>query len=86
MATTVMQGKTAEEILQNSMSEEDQNCNSLSENDTKDEKPRWGPQHAGARELAAGYTRGKSPVKNFSSRLNGIWSVVRSIDQSRDSR
>lgn len=57
----VMQGKTAQEILQNSMSEEDQNCNSFSENDTKDEKPRWGPQHAGAQVLAAGYTRGLCP-------------------------
>ena len=40
------------------MTEEDQNYNSLAENDGKSSVPRWGPQHAGAKELAAGYTRG----------------------------
>ena len=39
------------------MSEEDPNQNDLSQASVKERKPRWGPQHAGAMELASQYTR-----------------------------
>ena len=53
-----MANKTAEEVVQNSMTEDDPNGNSqLSE---KPDIPRWGPQHAGAKELASQYTLGNS--------------------------
>ena len=58
MAANTKEMKSPEQIIQNSMTEEDQNYNSLAENDGKNSVPRWGPQHAGAKELAAGYTRG----------------------------
>lgn len=41
------------------MCEEDPNGNSLSRAAQSETVPRWGAQHAGAKELAAGYTRGK---------------------------
>ena len=50
--------KTEHEILQYSMTEEDPNGNAAAVETQADTKARWGHQHAGARELAAGYTRG----------------------------
>ncbi|KAK3085727.1 hypothetical protein FSP39_007866 [Pinctada imbricata] len=52
-----MASKSEDDILQNSMAEDDQNGNE-SVNATA-QIPRWGPQHAGAKELASQYTRGK---------------------------
>ncbi|KAK7491405.1 hypothetical protein BaRGS_00017383 [Batillaria attramentaria] len=50
--------KTETDILQNSMLEDDPNSNTqLTEGFQS--KPRWGPQHAGAKELASQYTFGK---------------------------
>lgn len=40
------------------MAEEDPNQNDPSEFSAKEKKPRWGPQHAGAIELASQYTFG----------------------------
>ena len=48
--------KSEREILENSMFEDDENQNNPVS--STEVKPRWGPQHAGARELAAGYTPG----------------------------
>ncbi|XP_076339586.1 plasmanylethanolamine desaturase 1-like isoform X2 [Tachypleus tridentatus] len=59
--------KTEKQIMENSMPEDDPNCNS----DTHQENSgirRWGPNHAGAKELASYYTKGK--------RLQEIISVV----------
>jgi ubiquitin-conjugating enzyme E2 variant len=51
-----MSGKTDREILHNSMLEDDPNSNTqITEGDAR---PRWGPQHAGAKELASQYTFG----------------------------
>lgn len=55
--------KTEKQIFENSMPEDDPNCNSdvIKEDFTEEDfsKPRWGPNHAGAKELASLYTRGK---------------------------
>ncbi len=40
------------------MAEDDPNQNGPPEADTTTSAPRWGPQHAGAKELAAQYTLG----------------------------
>ena len=49
-------------ILKHSMLEDDPNCNSsaLASNPKDNCKPRWGPSHKGAQELAQLYSRGKS--------------------------
>ncbi len=49
--------KTEYEIMRDSMPEDDINQNSSIP--TTARTPRWGPQHAGAQELASGYTNGK---------------------------
>ncbi|CAN7992387.1 unnamed protein product [Ixodes hexagonus] len=55
--------KTEKQIYENSMPEDDPNSNSdtyqVNEQFQGELKPRWGPYHAGARELASLYTRGK---------------------------
>lgn len=59
MATTFLSPvKTDQQILQNSMLEDDPNANSsVSPEETL--SPRWGPTHKGAQELANLYSRGK---------------------------
>lgn len=52
-----MASELSGEILRNSMAEHDPNFNS--EYNQQEYKPRWGPQHKGAVELAQQYTAGK---------------------------
>lgn len=49
--------KTEQEILKNSMLEDDPNAN-CAVTEIEKIKPRWGPQHKGAQELANLYTKG----------------------------
>ncbi|XP_037904211.1 plasmanylethanolamine desaturase, partial [Hermetia illucens] len=52
--------KTDQEILENSMLEDDPNGNSSIKSNTAEKtSPRWGPQHKGAQELANLYSPGK---------------------------
>lgn len=51
--------KTEQEILANSMLEDDPNANSAVTNEEK-LRPRWGPRHKGAQELANLYSAGKN--------------------------
>ncbi|XP_065357986.1 plasmanylethanolamine desaturase 1 [Calliphora vicina] len=52
--------KSDQEILENSMHEDDPNGNSaLEQTFTEKASPRWGPQHKGAQELAQLYSPGK---------------------------
>lgn len=51
--------KTEQEILANSMLEDDPNANSAVTHEEKT-RPRWGPQHKGAQELANLYSTGRS--------------------------
>ena len=57
--------KSPKEILTNSMPEGDPNSNT---DITKEEekKPRWGPNHKGAKELANLYSSGRVPHFDFS--------------------
>lgn len=51
--------KTDQQILENSMLEDDPNANSELISDPVDlQRPRWGPQHKGAQELANLYSSG----------------------------
>lgn len=50
--------KTEKEILANSMLEDDPNANCVVTNEEKI-RPRWGPKHKGAQELANLYSSGK---------------------------
>lgn len=60
MATSVLSPvKTEAQIINNSMLEEDPNDNSAT-NEEEKIKPRWGPYHKGAKELASLYSRGKA--------------------------
>ena len=52
-----MEKEFSEDILKNSMPEGEENSNN--EYSPKEFKPRWGPQHAGAKELASQYTAGE---------------------------
>ncbi|KAK3860647.1 hypothetical protein Pcinc_033312 [Petrolisthes cinctipes] len=59
MAASVLSAvKTEAQIINNSMLEEDPNDNSAT-NEEEKIKPRWGPYHKGAKELAGLYSRGK---------------------------
>lgn len=49
--------KTEQEILKNSMLEDDPNANCAT-TEIEKVRPRWGPQHKGAQELANLYTNG----------------------------
>lgn len=52
--------KSEKQILENSMPEDDPNSNSdVIKEDKYYTKARWGPNHAGAKELASLYTRGE---------------------------
>uniref|UniRef100_A0A336LYN7 CSON008494 protein n=1 Tax=Culicoides sonorensis TaxID=179676 RepID=A0A336LYN7_CULSO len=51
--------KTEQQILENSMSEDDPNANSTSKVQQRDRVARWGPNHKGAQELAQLYSKGK---------------------------
>ena len=48
---------TEEQIFHNSMLEDDPNDNSAT-NEEQKTKPRWGPNHKGAQELASLYSKG----------------------------
>lgn len=50
--------KTEDQILQHSMLEDDPNYNSAT-NEEEKTKPRWGPNHKGAMELAGLYSKGE---------------------------
>lgn len=52
--------KTERQILENSMLEDDPNanCAMVSREETERQRPRWGPQHKGAQELANLYSTG----------------------------
>lgn len=52
--------KSATEIIANSMTEEDPNKNIQYSEVQSTTRPRWGPEHAGAKELASKYTAGKN--------------------------
>ena len=59
MAVTVLAPmKTEEQIFSNSMLEDDPNDNNAT-NEEEKTKPRWGPNHKGAKELASLYSRGE---------------------------
>lgn len=51
--------KTQAEVIHNSMPEDDPNSNS---DPSSAAKPRWGPQHAGAKELASHYSSGEQDL------------------------
>ena len=55
----MMASKTEMDIIQSSMPEDDPNQNSSFVGSQTETVPRWGPQHAGAKELAAQYTWGE---------------------------
>ena len=52
----IMASGLAENVLRKSMPEHEINSNDEFNPDEK--KPRWGPQHSGAKELASQYTAG----------------------------
>lgn len=59
MATKILAPvKTERQILENSMLEDDPNANCAVKPEEKT-RPRWGPQHKGAQELANLYSTGK---------------------------
>lgn len=61
----IMGVKSATEIKKNSMSEEDPNKNIQYSEGEAVRRPRWGPEHAGAKELASKYTAGKNWFYSF---------------------
>lgn len=55
--------KTERQIYENSMLEDDPNANSVAPTSQEDRtKPRWGPNHKGAQELASLYSGGTISV------------------------
>ena len=62
--------RSESESVANSMAEDDPNQNSTT--GAGEMRPRWGPQHAGARELAAQYTYGMSSYSLFIDLLSCI--------------
>lgn len=74
--------KTDQEILANSMLEDDPNANCINPgngpiNGKQNGKivPRWGPQHKGAQELANLYSNGRSFISNFRI-LNHLFGLI----------
>jgi ubiquitin-conjugating enzyme E2 variant len=65
--------KTDQQIYENSMLEDDPNANSAVTHEEKI-KPRWGPHHKGAQELANLYSRGKIDTQ-FESRFTVLCSA-----------
>ena len=58
--------KSDQEILENSMHEDDPNGNSaLEQTFTEKVSPRWGPQHKGAQELAKLYSPGNFLLTSY---------------------
>lgn len=78
--------KTDEQILENSMPEDDPNANcEISKNIQSIEvnHPRWGPQHKGAQELAQLYSPGKIilvlfkyKTKTFRKKTLNTWKYI----------
>lgn len=63
--------KTDQQILENSMLEDDPNANSeLKACRTNENHPRWGPQHKGAQELANLYSPGTLMKIKMSKQLS----------------
>ncbi|CAG2060067.1 unnamed protein product [Timema podura] len=60
--------KTDKQIYEHSMLEDDPNANSAVTHEEKI-KPRWGPHHKGAQELANLYSRDSSWLVSFASNL-----------------
>lgn len=61
--------KTEQQILENSMLEDDPNANctvtAVLSSQESNKQPRWGPQHKGAQELANLYSNGKCDNHEF---------------------
>lgn len=64
--------KTEEQIYSNSMPEDDPNSN-VQVTETDRAKPRWGPNHAGAKELAGLYTTGNDWINNYTLKYAHSW-------------
>lgn len=70
--------KTAQEIYENSMLEDDPNGNTTNKFEQKQKTARWGPTHKGAQELAKLYSTGKRFNEFDLSRKVTITSILAS--------